>query len=169
MLTSFGIRTASQLSVPRGAALRDEETAPAVTTAAATAKAPAAHGALGNTAQMLAWVVGSPFVAAALLKYCVAAAVADAARLGVFLLPMYVPRPPLPQRACRGKSRCCARACAAHARAVGTAATAGICASRSSGPWRRARAISATRSSCWAGRRRCRRRCEAATTPASSC
>ena len=115
---------------------RDEETAPAVTTAAATAKAPAAHGALGNTAQMLAWVVASPFVAAALLKYSVAAAVADAARLGVFLLPMYVPRPPLPQRACRGRSRCCARACAAHARAVGTAATAGICASRSSGPWR---------------------------------
>lgn len=57
-------------------------------TAAAATKAPNVHSACGTGAWALAWAVASPFIAAALFKYCVAAAVTDAARLGVFLLPM---------------------------------------------------------------------------------
>ena len=64
----------------------DEETA--VVTAAAATKAPNVHSACCTGAWALAWAVASPFIAAALFKYCVAAAVTDAARLGVFLLPM---------------------------------------------------------------------------------
>jgi hypothetical protein len=67
----------------------DEETAPEFTTAAATAKPPTVHGACGSAAWAIAWAVASPFVAAALFKYSVAAAVTDSTRLGVFLLPMY--------------------------------------------------------------------------------
>ena len=66
----------------------DAETALEVTTAAATAKPPNVHSAWGTAAWALAWAVASPFVAAALFKYSVAAAVTDATRLGVFLLPM---------------------------------------------------------------------------------
>ena len=68
----------------------DEETAPVVT-AAAGIKAPNVNSACVSGAWALAWAVASPFIAAALFKYCVAAAVTDAARLGVFLLPMCAP------------------------------------------------------------------------------
>ena len=69
----------------------DEETAPAVTTAAA-AERPRTDGR-SDALWALGWALCSPFIAAALFKYCVAAAVLDATRLGVFLLPMYLTIP----------------------------------------------------------------------------
>ena len=67
---------------------RDEDTLPEAVTAVANSKAPVVHSGPVTVVWGLAWAVSSPFIAAALFKYCVAAAVTDSARLGVFLLPM---------------------------------------------------------------------------------
>ena len=83
----------------------DEETAPAATHAAAASGAPNRKSFVAkNGVLALQWIVLSPFIAAALLKYCVAeaATTAQPTRLGIFLLPLCArprlrrPAPPAP-------------------------------------------------------------------------
>ena len=87
----------------------DEETAPAATDAAVAAGPPTVHAAYSATLWALGWALFSPFIAGALLKYCVAAAVLDATRLGVFLLPMYLAIPFLGAVAVLVRWRCSRR------------------------------------------------------------
>ena len=92
----------------------DEETAPAATHAAAASGAPNRKSFVAkNGVLALQWIVLSPFIAAALLKYCVAeaATTAQPTRLGIFLLPLCAARRPPAARARPGtaltRAPCC--------------------------------------------------------------